>query len=1416
MGILYTTNQFLEFALQRALLTKENAQRCKAQCLKSGRSVTEVAVALDLLKPDQVEELVRAIRRAPSVRPAMPADTLVSLQKELAPLIEEAEIGKGRMLNRRYRIVDLLGEGGMGRVYLVADTLSGGKEMALKTLRRGVPATNHPDERPEKEFKILAGLRHPNLEAVYDYGRIEEGPEDQQGCFFFSCELLKGTDMLIASEELTWERIVPLIVQLCRGLQFIHARELIHFDLKPENVLVCEDSVVKLVDFGVARRRQPGRELPFLMGTIPYISPEMLRREPADHRADLYALGVTMYELFTRELPYDDPNPVRVIESHLNAPIPHIRAKVPSLPQGLEDLITRLMAKHPAQRPASANEVIRTLGRIVGTEYELETKETLKGYVGSGGFVGREDELNWLKQLWSAAQKNEKGPRIAIVSGEAGIGKSRLAREFRIWAQVQQAAVAEAKANEGIAEPFGLAREALEKIIRQTEVWEHTGHTQAGLIRAYAPYLKSVIPAVGDWFQAEDPPKLDAQQESLRLLDKLAEFVLKGAKTDGLIILLDDAQWADEMSLKFIESLGRKAGLGAEGGKVVIVVTVREDEEPEALRKLLKRLMADGCAQERILRALSKTQQEQFVRTMFGEGANVLGEKILSVEMSGNPLFLEEVLREWVDDKVLQWRAWGWEVDRERWKEASLPGGVRDAIARRLRKLADAERDWLQRLAMWGKAVTEDEMSLLSRLETRPRRKGHSQSSVRRTVRIHQTGEELANLLSRGLLRQEATADAVAYRFAHDRIREMITKDMTVETRRKLNLELLGRLEAAIASGRRKERDEIDRLARLAWEGGAKDKYARYGESAAENAVNRYAPAEARDAFRRLLEVGLPPEKEIRVLTQVGDLCGTLGNVAEMVSAYSEALVRIAALSADPAAPGLSERLLNAAAQLEQKRARALSRLGRIAEAEQGFKRAVQLQEDRVLAPAEALEYARTLHQYGWFLADFKFQVEEGEELVRKGIELAQAQGPCGEETMCDGRVRLGGIAAVRGDIATALEHCRAQLDFYERTGQKWGLAKALNNVGHMLAGLQDLSAAVKVLQRGLKVSEEIGYRWGMTLVLQNLGQAYRYKGELDRSIQCQEQALAIAEEMGDAQMIAGGAHELALSCREQGDVNRALELNLRAARICEEIGDKRGLGRALCNIGNTYLEIGELAQAIETYSRYLALSDSIGDKVAHRLSRYASAAALIEKGELDRALELWQEGQAGASGPASRHQQNSALTVSALLQLARKDYQKAHAACDQGISAAREVGTGLVEVEFVQIKLSILRRQGRHKEGLFLARDALRLADELNASGAIRGALNAEMCRSAAELGDREAATQALSQAERLIGGAIFRVKLDLELARARCAMAFGDREAARGLYKEIIGSLREKGFVYRVDEIEEELRRVTGEGRE
>lgn len=283
----------------------------------------------------------------------------------------------GRRIDH-YEVRGLLGEGGMGSVYLAHD-LSLERPVAIKVLRRELATNQHLVSRLVIEARAQARLQHPNVVTIYYIGRHEEAP-------YFAMEYVRGrtlADELAARGPLPWAEALEYVIQTTRALMAAHQRGIVHRDIKPSNLMLNGEPApgaalpeVKVADFGLAA--PPGTQEEHFVGSPFYASPEQIGGGAPNHRSDMYALGVTLHELLTGRLPFEADNLQTIAGLHRNAPRPHIPAE--RAPWKLRHLILEMMDPDPQKRPCTYEEL---LGRLEA----LRPRPTIVGGVVARGMA---------------------------------------------------------------------------------------------------------------------------------------------------------------------------------------------------------------------------------------------------------------------------------------------------------------------------------------------------------------------------------------------------------------------------------------------------------------------------------------------------------------------------------------------------------------------------------------------------------------------------------------------------------------------------------------------------------------------------------------------------------------------------------------------------------------------------------------------------------------------------------------------------------------------------------------------------------------------------------------------------------------------------------------------------------------------
>ncbi|MFZ1864151.1 MAG: serine/threonine-protein kinase [Polyangiales bacterium] len=273
----------------------------------------------------------------------------------------------GRTIDQRYRVEEVIGEGGMGLVYRVTHTRLN-KTLAIKVIRRENTRDQEVIARFRREAESASAIGNQHIVDVSDFGMLEDGST------YFVMECLHGMDLIDAmdiAQRMPEERAIRIAIQLCKALGAAHRAGIVHRDLKPENVFLTQredvDDFVKVLDFGIAKVANGHKRITRageVLGTPHYMSPEQCEGEDVDHRTDVYALGVLLYEMITGHVPHDADTMMGILTKHMyEDPIPP-KVRVPQISDALEQVILRCLEKKPEQRYQTMSEIEADLVRI--------------------------------------------------------------------------------------------------------------------------------------------------------------------------------------------------------------------------------------------------------------------------------------------------------------------------------------------------------------------------------------------------------------------------------------------------------------------------------------------------------------------------------------------------------------------------------------------------------------------------------------------------------------------------------------------------------------------------------------------------------------------------------------------------------------------------------------------------------------------------------------------------------------------------------------------------------------------------------------------------------------------------------------------------------------------------------------------
>ncbi len=672
----------------------------------------------------------------------------------MSPHETQATISVGDVLRGRYRLDSLIGRGGMGIVYRATD-LELMREVAIKVISEATSTDSR--HRFIREARAAAALNHPNIISVYDVG-------ESHGVPFFVMELVQGPSLGSARPS-DLSRIVEIGLQICTALEHAHANKIVHRDLKPDNVLLSgTGQSVKLADLGLALPGDGTRisQAGLVLGTPSYMAPEQALGKAVDARADLYALGVLLYELTTGRLPFTGSDPLAVVSQHVHAPVVPPRVLQPALPQPLERVIMRLLEKNPSARFASAGETaiaLRSSMSDAEPSAEAAGAVAILDALSRGRLVGRTDELAEARQLWRRALEGHG--HAVLLSGEPGGGKTRLAREITIQAAVDGATVLSGGCYEYEATtPYLPFVEAFRRLVREQKdndkLREILGDAAAQIAKL-APEIEARLgpfPA-----RTELPP----HEERLLFFDAVAQVFANMARKSGLLFYADDLHWADRGTLWLLGHLLRQM----REERALIVGCYRETELDRA--HPLARALLDWNRERLItritLRRFELTETNAQLSALLGEEVSGEFGQAVHRETEGNPFFVEEVLKALIEQGSVRRESGRWK--RCDMGELVIPQSVKEAIGNRLDRVSEESNEVLRVAAVLGKTFSFEELQAAAE---------------------NSSEDALLDALDESASAQLIAATSNdSFTFTHDKIREVLYEELNPIRRRRLH-----------------------------------------------------------------------------------------------------------------------------------------------------------------------------------------------------------------------------------------------------------------------------------------------------------------------------------------------------------------------------------------------------------------------------------------------------------------------------------------------------------------------------------------------------------------------------------------------------------------------------------------------------
>jgi signal transduction histidine kinase len=670
-----------------------------------------------------------------------------------------------------YRVIRLLRESGHSRVFEAESEIDGRRVIAkVFDLEHG-----NVEDRVNHEFELIRSL---DVEGVVEARELRRVGDQ----LVLVLEHVSGVDLreLTDGRPLELARFWPVAIQVASILAQTHARKVIHRDIKPTNVLIDDDGQVHLADFGISvlleSERRDIHDDRLLVGTLPYISPEQTGRTKrgVDFRSDLYSLGVTFYELLTGRLPFVGSAPVELIHAHLARVPEPATALRPELPDALSRLVARLLAKAPEHRYQTAAGLVADLRRIRAL---VEAGESTEGFE-----LGREDLSTRLQpphRLYGREREQAEvlgeyralvesgGRRALVIGGPLGIGKSALTNVLEVPVAGDGGYLVRGRFDPAHALPYSGFVEALrglcEQILTESDTalvrWRRRLLEGLGGLAAIAC---DVVPTLGLIVgEQPTPPEIgliEARNRIERAMERLFATLCEPRRP--LVVILDDLQHADRVSMALLDTL-----LLDGVGPLLLVATVRTNSANPA--EALGERVPSQRVHAMTLAPLSTAAIAELLTATLArppERLEALAE-IVAHKTSGVPLFVGQLLADWVEHAILRPSEDTWTWNEAQVAAARIPDDAVEMMSAKLEGLDPEARELLGRAACLGPRLELGHLALVSDL---PR--------ARLAARCHE-------FVAAGLL-----ADLGAeYRFPHDSLRAAAARRISDEVQRQLH-----------------------------------------------------------------------------------------------------------------------------------------------------------------------------------------------------------------------------------------------------------------------------------------------------------------------------------------------------------------------------------------------------------------------------------------------------------------------------------------------------------------------------------------------------------------------------------------------------------------------------------------------------
>jgi tetratricopeptide (TPR) repeat protein len=1109
----------------------------------------------------------------------------------------------GHLQNGRYSLLKKLGEGGKGIVFKAQDTALN-RVVAIKVLKGAAP-TGEAYSRFISEAQATAKLNHPNIVSIYDIGR--EG--EQQ---FFVIEFIDGMSLRNLMEESPQgqcdiQTVLRIGMDVCNALRYAHAQGVLHRDIKPENIMITKDGLTKLMDFGLAKMLgQPSyTQEGVIVGTVAYVAPEIALGKGADARSDLYSLGAVLYEMVTGRQPFPGEDPVKVIFGHIHDHPISPTKRDPKVPQPLADCIMRLLEKDPANRYQSASDLLEVLRGIAESSLrgapatyhepsEIVPKPPLA--VGEVQLIDRVEELGLLREAVDGAVRGEGG--LVFLYGEAGIGKTRLAKEISAYAHMRGMQTLYGRCptlfTMGSVPPYALWSEAIKnylEVCTPQQLYKVIG-TYPSEVCKLVPQIKQKLGAIPEL------SPISPEQERDRLFEAVSQFISNISKQSPLLVVLDDLQWTDQSSLLLLHYVSRSV----QKESLLLLGEYRDTDvdERHPLFPVLTELNRERILRPIHLKRMSIDEIVEMIEQILGQEVPKTFCELVYEKTRGNPFFTEEVIKALKEQEVIYREGSAWRI-----KELSsikFPPTVKSVIEYRIGRLDEECQNVLTLASFIGKDFAFEALHKITNIEE------------------DKLLDIIEKMLKTGLIEEKLIRGEELYSFADIIVRDVVHEEISLLRHKRLHGTIGAALEELYA-------DEVDEhLGELAYhflEGGDKDRALEYFLKAGEKAEKVYAHGEAtlylQSALELLEERGEKLRERASVLERLGDIKRFVGEYRACMQYWNEALSLWVQIQNKERIAGVHRKMASVLwdnmGDVEKAKGHHIEAL-QILETEpksielaslyEGIARMYLGTEDATKAlqwAEKALDLAKELNAHEVVAGSYATlgrilinigDMDKAAECLEKALKIALDNSYM--ETALWAYCHLPNTLPVR-----EYERCLGYSEKGYELAKKVGAIRHQSWIGADLAAryfnLGDIIKSIAFMEESIALDRKASNMPQLHFGLIQMALGYLWLGELDKSEQCIKEAFDISKTLDDTQLNISAGWLTGYYYFLKGDYDRAREILQKWHEVMEKGGYKYDPLWTQEYLIRTYIELGEIEIAKKLIDNMYAFALEVGDK---------------------------------------------------------------------------------------------------------------------------------------------------------------------------------------------------------------------------